>query len=525
MTTRKERNAAPAQPAGNEAGIDPAALQRALQLQRTGQLAESEALCRRLLAADPENIGAAVLAAQLSARRGDVEAGIDLLQAALRRQPDAAPALNGLAALSLRLRRLPEAEAACRRLLAIDPDNAVAHFNLGQVADAAGRSADALASYRRAMAINPELAAIRLPLAVALHKLELAEEAMDAYRRVTTGGPDQALALFNLGTLHEARGELAEAATAYEAAIAIVPQETAPRLQYANVLYKLDRFGEAADAYGDLLRRQPAMTEAHGNLAKALWAQGDASGALAACDAGLRSRPGDTAILAFKAVMLRESGNPAGARALVDHERFLKPVRIGPPPEFADVTAFNAALSAFVLQHPTLVHEARNHATKDGKHTGDLLLGPKGPIAALERIVGDAVSQYLRELPADAAHPFVANRPQHWKTSIWAVVMEGQGYQVPHIHPQAWLSGVYYARVPAFMAVAADQGGWIEFGMPLPEFGCKTRPEVRLVRPEEGLMLLFPAYFHHRTLPFQSTETRISLAFDVMTQGPVSRTR
>src|SRR5262249_29827336 len=156
----------------------------------------------------------------------------------------------------------------------------------------------------------------------------------------------------------------------------------------------------------------------------------------------------------------------------------------------------NAAIAQFVLAHPTLADEAQYHATKDGKHTGDLLLGPKGPIAALERVVDDGVSRYVAALADDGGHPFAANRPQRWKLSMWAVVMEGQGYQIPHIHPYAWLSGVYYARAPAFIAAAADHAGWIEFGEPLPEFRCKTPPALRLVRPEEGLMLLFPAYFH-----------------------------
>src|SRR5262249_38941023 len=152
------------------------------------------------------------------------------------------------------------------------------------------------------------------------------------------------------------------------------------------------------------------------------------------------------------------------------------------------------------------------------KHTADLLAAKnEPPMVALAQTIEGAVLQYMRELPHDASHPFAANRPPRWRLSAWAVVMEGQGYQVPHIHPQAWLSGVYYARVPSCVAAAnADHAGWIEFGEPLPEFGCTRRPDLHLIQPEEGLMLLFPSYFHHRTLPFRADETRISLAFDVV---------
>ena len=39
---------------------------------------------------------------------------------------------------------------------------------------------------------------------------------------------------------------------------------------------------------------------------------------------------------------------------------------------------------------------------------------------------------------------------------------------------------------------------------------------MKLVRPQEGTLLLFPSYFWHRTIPFDSAEQRISIAFDLI---------
>jgi hypothetical protein len=61
--------------------------------------------------------------------------------------------------------------------------------------------------------------------------------------------------------------------------------------------------------------------------------------------------------------------------------------------------------------------------------------------------------------------------------------------------------------------------GWIEFGHPHPRLGAKAEPVVARVRPEEGLMLLFPSFFYHATVPFASEEDRISIAFDVIPRG------
>ena len=45
---------------------------------------------------------------------------------------------------------------------------------------------------------------------------------------------------------------------------------------------------------------------------------------------------------------------------------------------------------------------------------------------------------------------------------------------------------------------------------------AKAEPEVRLYRPKEGLMLLFPSYLYHMTVPIETKEQRISIAFDVV---------
>jgi tetratricopeptide (TPR) repeat protein len=492
-------------------------LQQATELYRTGRTADAERVCRAILAAEPGNVRAWVLCAQATAELGDVKGGIELLQTALRLRPDSVAALNGLAALLLRLGRLDAATAACHRALAVEPNNVAANFNLGRIEDAAGRPADSVGAYRRVIELNPALTAARLPLAVALHRLGRLEEAIAAYRSVPAGDPAQSMALFNLGMLHQGRDELAEAASAYAQAIEIKPFDATPRLQLGNVFHAMGRFDDAVDTYRRLLALKPDMAEAHGNMAMALWARGDAEGALAACDEGLRQRPGDTAIIAFKTVLLYEAGDGDGARALVDFDRFLRSTRIAPPAGFDNIADFNAAIARFALQHPTLVQEPRNNATKDGKHTADLLTRPKGPMPGLVQAIESTLLQYLQGLPQDLAHPFAAQRPANWRLSAWAVVMEGQGYQVPHIHPQAWLSGVYYARVPPGIAAAdTEHAGWIEFGEPLPEFRCTKRADLRLIRPEEGLMLLFPSYFYHRTLPFHARETRISFAFDVV---------
>jgi len=50
-----------------------------------------------------------------------------------------------------------------------------------------------------------------------------------------------------------------------------------------------------------------------------------------------------------------------------------------------------------------------------------------------------------------------------------------------------------------------------------------AEPELKLYQPKEGLMILFPSYLFHRTVPIETTEQRISIAFDVLAADSMSR--
>ena len=79
------------------------------------------------------------------------------------------------------------------------------------------------------------------------------------------------------------------------------------------------------------------------------------------------------------------------------------------------------------------------------------------------------------------------------------------------------MSGVYYVKLPKIVEQnEPGHAGWIEFGSAPAEFRHAATPNVKTIRPQEGLMILFPSYFYHRTVRFSGNEERISVAFDVL---------
>ena len=530
----------------------PEALQQAVTLLQAGYARDALRLYRDVLKVEPDHPEALNLGGVATFQLGNAKQGLKLLRAAIVARPDYVDAHNNLGNVLKALGNLGEAETAYRRAIEIDPAYVDAHynlaialeamarpdkaeaayrlalelrpdffaawFNLANTLKALGKLDEAIASYRQALELRPDHADAQNNLGSTLRELERFDQAEAAYRAALAISPEFADAHYNLAiVLHEV-GKLDDAIAAYRAALAVEPDHAGALINLGYTLQQTGRLDEAADAYRRAIALAPHhIPGTHINLGDVYLRRGDPAAALAVCDAYLEAKPADSGLLAFKAIVLDELGEHQSVRNLVDFDRLIRPTRFTAATGFATMAAFNAALAEHVSAHPTLVYAPASHATRSGQHTGELLVEPKGPLATLENMIGDAVADYKRALPVDPAHPFLAYRPSRFSLTAWAIVLQAQGHQIPHNHPSAWLSGVYYVKVPAIVAVPGQgEAGWIEFGRPPDHFHRTVEPEVQAFQPEEGMMVLFPSYFYHRTVPFETAETRISIAFDVL---------
>ena len=508
------------------------------------------AFARQALAANPRDPVALNVAGVAAFQAGQHEDGLDLLRTAVAFAPENAEAQTNLGNVLAALEQPADAEAAYNHAIAVDPGYAEAPFNLGVLMESRDRPQDALNAYERALesapdhtgagqgrgnalkalkrlddaqaayeavlAQNPALPEARTNLAAVLQELGDFEAAAREAKRAFEADPDLLEAEYNYAIACQELGRYEEAIAAYEHVLAEVPEHAASALNIGYGLQQLGNLDAAAEAFTRAIGIDPHFAKAHVNLADLRLQQGDPRAALDVCDAFLQDHPAQTDLLAFKAIALGELGASERARELMDFDRFVRPVQITPPQGFTGLEAFNNALCEHVLAHPTLTLSPQSHATRKGKHSGELLAEPIGPIAGLEAEILKAAAAY-RDSLADDGHPFIARRPQNWTLSVWGVVMRAAGHQIPHIHPAAWLSGVYYPRLPdAVGGDAGDKAGWIEFGRPPAHFHNTAKPETHSVQPEPGLMVLFPSYFYHHTVPFDSDGTRISIAFDLM---------
>jgi hypothetical protein len=96
----------------------------------------------------------------------------------------------------------------------------------------------------------------------------------------------------------------------------------------------------------------------------------------------------------------------------------------------------------------------------------------------------------------------------------WLINMKSGGKLRPHMHENGWISGSIYINVPpksdtdsGSLVVCIDDQDYLVDG--------KTSHE-RIIDVTTGSLCLFPASLLHYTIPFESDEERIVLAFDVI---------
>ncbi len=113
-------------------------------------------------------------------------------------------------------------------------------------------------------------------------------------------------------------------------------------------------------------------------------------------------------------------------------------------------------------------------------------------------------------------HPVMTGSGEARSLRTWGTLLRAGGQQSAHMHPLAWLSGVYYSHLPDDMDPNNTQAGWLEFNRPPERFHCATNTRTWRIEPREGRLVIFPSWFWHQTLPFESGDERVSVAFDAV---------
>jgi tetratricopeptide (TPR) repeat protein len=154
---------------------------------------------------------------------GDLPVAERLLKAHLKAEPTDVAAIRMLAELAGRIGRFADAEALLRRAIELAPGFAPARFNLATVLYRDGRAAAALVELDRLMAQDPDNPAYRNLAAVALTKGGDLAQAIGHFEKALERQPDLTKVWLSYGHALKTLGRQADSVSAYRRAIALEP--------------------------------------------------------------------------------------------------------------------------------------------------------------------------------------------------------------------------------------------------------------------------------------------------------------
>ena len=405
--------------------------------------------------------------------------------------------------------RFSEAEKISLEITKGFPKHQFAWKVLGALLGATGRKSEALDANKTAVALSPQDTEAHSNLGLTLQELGRLDEAEASYNQAIALKPDYAEAHYNLGVTLKELGRLDEAEASYNQAIASKPDFAEAHYNLGLMLQALDRLDEAEASYNQAIALKPEDFKTHSQLLMCLFLQNK------------------------KSVFFDELNyliNQDKANALIGSLTCRSALKYGlEKPNLFCTKPLNYVLhndlntrydfeKTFVKKTKSILNENRISNRKqsllvNGNQTSGNIFDIKNDDTnEIQNIIRIEVEKY-REKFKKSEEGLIKKMPTEYSLYGWLISMKSGGNLKPHIHTEGWLSGSIYINVPQKLKV--DSGNLV-VSLGEENDAIDTRiNEKKTINVVTGSMVLFPASLMHCTIPFESEEERIVLAFDV----------
>jgi len=434
----------------------------------------------------------------------------EALDSALRHDPESRAIRFERAIFLEQEGRAPEALAELEALESAACDSPQLLVQLGRALQFAGRTRDAETKVRAALGAWPTDVALHVLFAELLWQRGAGAAATTAIEDAIERFPGEMKLRLVAADLLRNSGRADRALALLEPGLALAPESPALLTSIGVLLDDLDRSREALPLLRAAVERARDPSQPKRNLIPALLRTGAATEALALAEELAARNPDDQQLIAYRATALRLAGDARYSR-LYDYQRLVRSYRLKPPAEFPDIAAFNAGFARELKSLHHSSHRPLAQSLRGGTQTQRNLPADNPLVAAFISMIDGPIRDYISRLNERESHPVDRRKKASYRIAgSWSVQLQAGGFHVDHVHPQGWLSSAYYVELPE---TAGSREGWLKFGEPGMRIeGCAAE---HFVQPECGLLVLFPSYFWHGTVPF-TEGGRLTAAFDVI---------
>ncbi|MCK0069233.1 2OG-Fe(II) oxygenase family protein [Kordiimonas laminariae] len=405
---------------------------------------------------------------------------------ATRALPKSKEAWFVLANIHYQLGEAEEADIAFRRVLTLDPIDTETHQLLNNLYFEFGYNDKFAKSFAIGIAQAPTSIPLRITEIDALLQAERYDECAAALKKAEKDLGTQAVLKARFGTLCARKKDLEGAVDYLETAHQLSPEDPAIATSLARYMIGIGKDTEALDIL----------------------------------DTAEKTTPFDQNLWALRGTAWTIMGDHKKADWLFGYDRFVTARHINLPAGYLEPEEFLNDLTNQLNTLHTAQNAPINQTLKHGTQTiGQLLEHDVAIIQSYKQALQSTVQDIINALPNDDEHPFLKRKTGAFRFSAsWSVKLTQTGFHISHVHPAGWLSSAFYVAFDK-STVSDDPSrpdGWLHFGVPGIDLPGKEVPPARLVKPEPGLLALFPSYCWHGTNPIVGNGVRLTAPFDVL---------
>ncbi|WP_334063102.1 putative 2OG-Fe(II) oxygenase [Alteromonas genovensis] len=465
--------------------------------------------------------------AQLCDDRGELTASCDIYLKILNKDPNNVLALHNLATIKRRLEMPNDALVLLERAQTLGLDSFQLHHNLGNAFSDLNDIDSAIAAYSKAISLNPyyidsykNLAALYSELgeigsaialyenAISANKLskDIILELIRSYLRV--GNTEKAILLISK-YFSASKGSSKDSVDLYD-------NDEDIALVNAEIKYLENDITGAFETLFDTLK-DIKSDKVVLQCAKYAIQTNNTSFVLEHMPELTNKR--DSAVMAKAYLTLAErlSGQNAHRQSYCHYESLVKTFELPDTISHDGAADFCKKLSAYLSTQHTATSAPLQQTLNGGTQTRGNIFSQSDNklIGCLKAFCEQSIKDYISELDRVAQpHPYLPALSNDIKfVGAWSVNLSNKGYHTNHVHPEGGLSAVFYVDIPNNLNETNEEGHLV-FGKPNFDLPIDLTHEFS-VMPKVGKLVVFPSYFWHGTIPFHSSEKRLTVAFDV----------
>ena len=473
------------------------------QNHQKGNIQTALDIYNKILEVNPDHVYTLNNLAIIHKENGETQKAINCYERAIEIDPNYADAHNNLGVIFKQLGQNQKAKSNLEKAIKINSNYKEAHNNLGAVLTQLGETQKAINCYEKAIEIDPNCADAHNNLGAVFQELGKYPKAINCFEKAIKIDPKHINAHNNHGSVFNELGEIKKSIDCYEKAIQIDPNNEISLYGLGIVLFSIKQYKNAAERF-----KISNYKNSKSFLLNCFYKLDDKSNFLKELDSQIEQGE----INAVIGSLSSRSEIKFGVKKLNPFcEDPLKHVLKKNLTEQYNFKKIFAEPIKNVLEKGMYSARPQDLLTNGHQTAGNLFKEKNDFLDKIKDIIHLEVDKYHDHFK-ESNEGFIKNWPKSYNINAWLVSMKNGGKLDPHMHDFGWLSGSIYINVPS--KLQTDSGNLVVcIDDQVQEENNSPKKMMDVVT---GSLCLFPSSLYHYTIPFESEEDRVVLAFDVI---------